>query len=205
MFISESTATGHVTPKRCTAAWTLARTFSKSNSGECTPTMTRPRLPYARSRCCRWGMVRTQLTQENVQKSTSTTLPRRPPTVSGWLLIQPSSPVNSAAPMRWSVGMSAALPVPVAALGGAVLASMVISTAATTTPARPVSAHRYRDMLVRVRGAGPWRPADVASRRGRGSSYPVSALSTVAYPEAVPWCYGAFDASAPERAGAGVQ
>ena len=44
VFISESSATGQVTPNRCTAASTLAATFSKSNSGECTPTMTRPRL-----------------------------------------------------------------------------------------------------------------------------------------------------------------
>ena len=87
-------------------------------------------------------MVRTQLTQENVQKSTSTTLPRRPLTVSGWLLSQPSRPVNSAAPMRWSVGMSAALPLPVAALGGLLRSSPVSTTAATTSPASPVRAQR---------------------------------------------------------------
>ncbi len=87
-------------------------------------------------------MVRTQLTHEKVQKSTSTTLPRRPLTVSGGLLIQPSRPVNSAAPMRWSVGMSAALPLPVAAVGGALRTSVVTSRAAITSPASPVSAHR---------------------------------------------------------------
>ncbi len=86
--------------------------------------------------------MRTQLTHENVQKSTRTTLPRSPSTVSGLLLIQPSRPVNSAAVMRWSVGMSAALPLPVAELGGALRRRPVTRTAATTTPARAVRAQR---------------------------------------------------------------
>ena len=42
-------------------------------------------------------MVRTQLTHENVQKSMSTTLPRRSARVSGVLLSQPSMPVKSGA------------------------------------------------------------------------------------------------------------
>src|SRR5688572_5599722 len=37
-------------------------------------------------------MVRRQLMQEYAQKSTTTTLPRRPSRVSGWLLSQPVAP-----------------------------------------------------------------------------------------------------------------
>src|SRR5437588_7136377 len=89
----ESSATGQVTPRRCTAAATLLRTFSKSNSGECTPTSTKPRPRYDSYRVRRWGRVRTQLTHEKVQKSTSTTLHRRPSMVRGEPLSQVSTSV----------------------------------------------------------------------------------------------------------------
>ena len=87
-------------------------------------------------------MVRTQLTHEKVQKSTSTTLPRSPPRVSGGLLIQPSSPVKSAAVVLDSAGISAALPMPVAALGGADCTTQVSRIANAATPATAVRAQR---------------------------------------------------------------
>src|SRR6202035_44827 len=106
--ISESIATGQLTPSRCTADAMLARTFSKSDSGECTPTITRPRCAYALFSCCKCGMVRTQFTQENVQKSTRTTWPFSAASVSGGLLIQPSMPVNSGAAVRSLTGSTPA-------------------------------------------------------------------------------------------------
>src|SRR2546427_630441 len=62
---------------------TLSRSCSKSNSGVCAPITTRPCSRYLASQARRYGSVRSQLTQVYVQKSTSTTLPRRPSAVSG--------------------------------------------------------------------------------------------------------------------------
>src|SRR5271157_2896624 len=56
---------------------TFAVLFSNSNSGVCTPTITRPLSRYASYQALRYGRVRTQFTQLYVQKSTTTTLPRR--------------------------------------------------------------------------------------------------------------------------------
>src|SRR6266404_2561407 len=62
---------------------TLSRSCSKSNSGVCAPITTRPCSRYLASQARRYGSVRSQLTQVYVQKSTSTTLSRRPSAVSG--------------------------------------------------------------------------------------------------------------------------
>src|SRR2546425_10514472 len=62
---------------------TLSRSCSKSNSGVCAPITTRPCSRYLASQARRYGSVRSQLTQVYVQKSTATTLPRRPSAVSG--------------------------------------------------------------------------------------------------------------------------
>src|SRR6266849_3393453 len=62
---------------------TLSRSCSKSNSGVCAPITTRPCWRYLASHARRYGSVRNQLTHVYVQKSTSTTLPRRPSAVSG--------------------------------------------------------------------------------------------------------------------------
>src|SRR2546426_12630527 len=62
---------------------TLSRSCSKPNSGVCAPITTRPCSRYLASQARMYGSVRNQLTHVYVQKSTSTTLPRRPSAVSG--------------------------------------------------------------------------------------------------------------------------
>ena len=62
---------------------TFAGFFSNSNSGVCTPTITRPSSRYASNHARRYGSVRTQLTQLYVQKSTTTTRPRSAARLSG--------------------------------------------------------------------------------------------------------------------------
>jgi len=145
--IAESRATGQVTPRRLTAALTFTGTFSKSNSGEWIPTMTNPRPRYALYSCRRWGMVRTQLTHENVQKSTSTTRPRRPASVRGGLLIQPSIPAKSGAATR-SLAGSSVDPEPAERTGlpnGRNTASAIAANATAATTMRPA---RYRFIVL---------------------------------------------------------
>src|SRR5256885_7574052 len=56
---------------------------SKENSGVWTPITTSPLSPYFFAQARRYGRVRSQLMQVKVQKSTATTLPRKPAGVSG--------------------------------------------------------------------------------------------------------------------------
>src|SRR2546430_15417789 len=56
---------------------------SKENSGVWTPITTSPLSPYFFAQARRYGRVRSQLMQVKVQKSTPTTLPRKPAGVSG--------------------------------------------------------------------------------------------------------------------------
>ena len=88
-------------------------------------------------------MVRTQLTHEKVQKSMSTTLPRRSARVSGGVLSHPSMPVKSGAPTRWPTG-STSPPVVDAVAGGVGSRTTVKSTAATISAATVARAARYR-------------------------------------------------------------
>src|SRR3954464_13795371 len=69
-------------PSCLTAEPTFDASCSNANSGECTPTIVRPFERYSASHRLTYGSVRRQLTQEYVQKSTSTTRPPppRPPT-----------------------------------------------------------------------------------------------------------------------------
>src|ERR1700694_4045796 len=141
--ISESTATGQLTPSRCTADAMLAWIFSKSNSGECTPTITRPRGAYALFNCCRCGMVRTQFTQENVQKSNRTTCPLSAANVSGALLIQASIPVNSGAAMRSLTGNTPPGTSPDSDCIGGRNTVTSTTTPITTTTARSATRNRF--------------------------------------------------------------
>src|ERR1035441_269578 len=84
-------------PSRFAAEATLAGLCSKANSGVLTPTTTSPLLWYVWYHFSTYGMLRMQLIQEYVQKSTSTTLPFRPAMVRGGLLIQLVKPWNSGA------------------------------------------------------------------------------------------------------------
>src|SRR6266849_4644895 len=77
---------------------TLSRSCSKSNSGVCAPITTRPCSRYLASHARRYGSVRNQLTHVYVQKSTSTTLPRRPSAVSGGELSHVVAPRSAANP-----------------------------------------------------------------------------------------------------------
>src|ERR1035438_8288695 len=88
-------------------------------------------------------MVRTQLTHEKVQKSMSTTLPRRSARVSGVVLSHPSIPVKSGATTRWLTG-STSPPVLDAVAGGVGSCTTVKSTAATMSAAMDARAARYR-------------------------------------------------------------
>ncbi len=75
-------------------------TCSNANSGECTPTIVRPAARYRASHAVTCGSVRRQLMHEYVQKSISTTRPRRPASVSGvppGVSSQAEMPVNSGA------------------------------------------------------------------------------------------------------------
>ena len=86
---------------------TLSVSFSNSNLGEWTPTMTRPTSAYLACQSFRYGSVRMQFTQVYVQKSMRTTLPRRSSMVSGSELSQLEMAWNSGAssptspPVRW--------------------------------------------------------------------------------------------------------
>ena len=85
-------------------------------------------------------MVRTQLTHEKVQKSMSTTLPRRSARVSGVVLSQPSMPVKSGAPRGAALTGSTWPPVLDAVAGGVGSRTTVKSTAATISTATVASA-----------------------------------------------------------------
>ena len=87
-------------------------------------------------------MVRTQLTHENVQKSMSTTLPRRSARVSGVVLSHPSMPVKSGAAVALADGQTWPPADAVAAGGG--LLTTVKSTAAAIATAMVARASRYR-------------------------------------------------------------
>src|SRR6478752_5917935 len=89
---------GQVTSSRFAAATTFLCTFSKSNSGVWTPTMTRPSARYRSNHERRYGIVRWQLMHEYVQKSYRTTLPESFAGVSGGESIQPSACSAGAAP-----------------------------------------------------------------------------------------------------------
>ena len=84
-------------PSCAIARLTLDVSFSNENSGECTPTIVSPALRYVRSHAVRCGSVRMQLMHVYVQKSISTTRPRSEASVSGLLLSQLVTPVNSGA------------------------------------------------------------------------------------------------------------
>ena len=79
-------------------SWTACRTlsifFSKSNSGVCTPITTRPWSLYFSAQARTYGSVRSQLMQVYVQKSTSTTLPRRPAALNGGAFSHPVAPAS---------------------------------------------------------------------------------------------------------------
>src|SRR3954454_7175713 len=80
-----------------TAARTLSTSRSNGNSGVWTPTTTRPSA-YASDQARTQARVRSQLMHVQVQKSTSTTFPRRPAGVSGSEFSQavaPSKPARS--------------------------------------------------------------------------------------------------------------
>src|SRR5262249_51873951 len=93
----ESTATGQPIWYSCSARRMLDTFFSNSNSGEWTPTITRPSARYLSHHWRRNGKVRWQLMHEYVQKSTSTTLPRSASIESGGELSQSTMPVKSGA------------------------------------------------------------------------------------------------------------
>ena len=75
VLISLSSTTGQETISSCTAIWTFSSSFSKSNSGACTPSITSPWSAYFSCHSLRNGRVRRQFTHVYVQKSTRTTLP----------------------------------------------------------------------------------------------------------------------------------
>src|SRR5882724_13146656 len=89
-----------------TAFFTLAGSFSKPNSGEWTPTTTRPASLYFAAQAFMYGSSRRLLMHEYVQKLTSTTFPRSALLLNGVELshatapsksgIRPSSPVPDA-------------------------------------------------------------------------------------------------------------
>ena len=85
---------------RAIARRMFGTTCSKANSGEWTPTIVRPASRYFASQAVTCGSVRRQLMHEYVQKSISTTRPRRPAIVSGLpsgVSSQVWMPVNSGA------------------------------------------------------------------------------------------------------------
>src|SRR5919107_1427518 len=61
----------------------LSRSCSNPNSGACTPTTVSPRSAYFSDHARTYGSVRSQLTHEYVQTSTTTTRPARASAVSG--------------------------------------------------------------------------------------------------------------------------
>src|SRR3954468_6182178 len=99
---SLSITTGYSTPSSTTAWRTLARSCSKPNSGAWTPTTTSPRSAYRSCHALTYGSVRSQLTQEYVQKSTSTGRPCSPAAVSGSVLSQTGARSSAVSGLRRS-------------------------------------------------------------------------------------------------------
>src|SRR3990172_7122777 len=75
VFISLSITTGYLIPFLSTAIFTLFRSFSNSNSGECTPIINKPSSAYFSFHAVMYGIVLMQLIQLYVQKSYSITFP----------------------------------------------------------------------------------------------------------------------------------
>src|ERR1700689_1530732 len=78
-----------------TAFRTLPRSFSKANSGVCTPMTTRPLSLYLSAHARIYGKVRRQLIQEYVQKSTRTTFPFSSSRFNGGELSHATAPERS--------------------------------------------------------------------------------------------------------------
>ncbi len=97
--------------------------------------------------------MRTQLTQEKVQKSMSTTLPRRSASVSGVVFSHPSMPVKPGAGERSLTGKTCP-PAFDEEVAGAGLLTTVKSTAAAITRATVTRAVRYRFTLVHQHSTG---------------------------------------------------
>src|SRR5882757_3377887 len=76
-------ATGYVIFKSVSDFATFAESFSKANSGVCTPMTTSPSFLYFSAQASTYGTDRKQLMQEYVQKSMRTTLPLSCSRVSG--------------------------------------------------------------------------------------------------------------------------
>src|SRR3954447_680830 len=74
----------------------LSRSFSKENSGVCTPTVTTPASRYFSAQARTYGSVRSQLMHVYVRKSTTTTFPRSPSGVSGSEFSHDVAPLNEA-------------------------------------------------------------------------------------------------------------
>src|SRR6516162_9065279 len=83
---------GYATFKSNAAFFTLARSFSKPNSGAWTPITTKPAFLYFAAHAFMYGSSRRLLMHEYVQKLTSTTFPRRALLLSGTELSQPTAP-----------------------------------------------------------------------------------------------------------------
>src|SRR4029079_2062640 len=90
-------AVGYLTSIVSAAQRTLSTSRSNGNSGVWTPTTTSPSA-YFSDHARQYASVRSQLMHVYVQKSTSTTFPRRASLVSGGELSQPVAPSN---PGRW--------------------------------------------------------------------------------------------------------
>jgi hypothetical protein len=84
-------------PNLSTAAFTFSIFFSNSNSGAWIPTMTKPLSAYFSFQSTRYGIVRMQLIQLYVQKSTSTTFPLRSERFIGSVFMYPVILSNSGA------------------------------------------------------------------------------------------------------------
>src|SRR6266851_8269009 len=99
-------AIGYATRMSLAARRTFSMSCSKGNSGVWTPITTSPSSRYFFAHARRYGRVRSQLMQVKVQKSTATTLPRKPAGVSGGELSHAFAPVNAG--RLPSIGNSAA-------------------------------------------------------------------------------------------------
>src|SRR5215831_4282341 len=95
---------GYATFKSSTAFFTLARSFSKPNSGAWTPITTRPAFLYFAAHAFMYGSSRRLLMHEYVQKLTSTTFPRRA------LLLNGPELSHATAPSKSGIGPSSRVP-----------------------------------------------------------------------------------------------
>src|SRR3989304_10502089 len=69
VFISLSITTGYLIPFLSTAIFTLFRSFSNSNSGECTPIINKPSSAYFSFHAVMYGIVLMHLMQLEVQRA----------------------------------------------------------------------------------------------------------------------------------------